>query len=918
VKRSAFPPIALVVLFASFSTVHARPRAPSDPPADTCILEIVTHAQATVEVDGNDYGGKRRLTFKPLAPGTEYRTVVTVRFPDGRTYQRPMVLTGGKFLRDTIGPAPVESFDFRDEYAPPPGRVEGTLLKKMPYSVKPWPEAKKRSVRRWLEGVEETAPYLMARATAYRPVRVYLSADAGERVAEVWVDSHSLVVFEQGFAAAEKTSSGAYVLTHELAHLADSPRTISSREDWDRAVRPRIDRIWQAFKSQTGRDAADVWTKAKESGMAKDDSALLDRLAAEQGLPRDYASYAVYEALAECAAAYLWKDYTPPEELQTIFDAHLLSPTYTADRAVRRIHDALTAAEKDDLAGSIEALDEAVAADPTEAWGYLLRGKAREAGRKRDAALEDYTEAVRLNPRLFEALSARGKLLAGLDRSDDAVVDLTRAIELNPLEPSYLLDRASAYRQAKKYDAAIADYGHVIRINPGAVGAIYTRGDILLETSRYQEAAADFSELIKLFDKAPALKAIYGQAYERRARAYTGLNRFEDAIADLGVVLELAPNFLPVYFMRGDIYRTIKKYDEAIADYSLLIEKSPSPPAFIYYHRALCWQAKNEPDKALADFNAALTRDPKNIAVFIDRARLHVRRDDKTAALDDLDQAVKLAPTDPQPYYVRGAVRNSMNDFDGSIADYDKVIELVPDNPEPVYRRGEVYAAKGDFERAIADYTKVLAAAPDHFDALRQRGYARFRKGDYAEAMKDYDRAVERRNDDAELRNLRGRTLAKLDRLDEALADFDRAVELSPKYVWPYVNRAAVYASKGDYRRQIQDLEAAVKIDPQIHTPYVSLAWTYATAPDASVRNGRKAIEAATKACELSRWKEANDLGNLACAYAEAGDFKEAVKWQAKAQELYTPEMREKWGFLLTLYQSGKPYHQEAPAGKSR
>jgi len=61
----------------------------------------------------------------------------------------------------------------------------------------------------------------------------------------------------------------------------------------------------------------------------------------------------------------------------------------------------------------------------------------------------------------------------------------------------------------------------------------------------------------------------------------------------------------------------------------------------------------------------------------------------------------------------------------------------------------------------------------------------------------------------------------------------------------------------------------------------------------------------------LTQWKDANDLCNLACAYAEAGDFAEAVKWQTKANELFTPEQKAKWGFLLEQFQAGKPYRDE-------
>ncbi len=73
------------------------------------------------------------------------------------------------------------------------------------------------------------------------------------------------------------------------------------------------------------------------------------------------------------------------------------------------------------------------------------------------------------------------------------------------------------------------------------------------------------------------------------------------------------------------------------------------------------------------------------------------------------------------------------------------------------------------------------------------------------------------------------------------------------------------------------------------------------------------------KACELTEWKEAEHWDTLAAAYAETGEFAEAVKWQQKA--LDSPEFfrrdpdrekeLEKARTRLKLYQEHKPYRDE-------
>lgn len=51
-------------------------------------------------------------------------------------------------------------------------------------------------------------------------------------------------------------------------------------------------------------------------------------------------------------------------------------------------------------------------------------------------------------------------------------------------------------------------------------------------------------------------------------------------------------------------------------------------------------------------------------------------------------------------------------------------------------------------------------------------------------------------------------------------------------------------------------------------------------------------------------------LATLAAAYAETGDFEQAVKWTTQATELAACSSKEEYKARRDLYQSGKPYRQ--------
>ncbi len=133
------------------------------------------------------------------------------------------------------------------------------------------------------------------------------------------------------------------------------------------------------------------------------------------------------------------------------------------------------------------------------------------------------------------------------------------------------------------------------------------------------------------------------------------------------------------------------------------------------------------------------------------------------------------------------------------------------------------------------------------------------------------------------------------------------------EYANAFDNRGCTYYVKKEYEKAIADFSESVRLNPNNARVCNNIAWLLATCPKDELRNGKKAIEQATKACELSQWKDPYIIPTLAAAYAESGNFKEAVKWERKAIELgyAVNEQMEKALQLLKLYEECKPYREQ-------
>jgi hypothetical protein len=88
-------------------------------------------------------------------------------------------------------------------------------------------------------------------------------------------------------------------------------------------------------------------------------------------------------------------------------------------------------------------------------------------------------------------------------------------------------------------------------------------------------------------------------------------------------------------------------------------------------------------------------------------------------------------------------------------------------------------------------------------------------------------------------------------------------------------------------------------------------AWVLATSPEASVRNGVKAVALAEQLDRLVGGNNPTVLGTLAAAYAETGRFPKAVETAQRALQLATAQTNTALVNALPgqigLYQAGRP-----------
>jgi membrane associated rhomboid family serine protease len=147
---------------------------------------------------------------------------------------------------------------------------------------------------------------------------------------------------------------------------------------------------------------------------------------------------------------------------------------------------------------------------------------------------------------------------------------------------------------------------------------------------------------------------------------------------------------------------------------------------------------------------------------------------------------------------------------------------------------------------------------------------------------------------------------------EKAYGLLDRAAQADGALgTWAAYSSAFFRQQRGDYSGAAKVFETALPKSEQDASFLNGYAWLLATAPNDSVRDGKKAVKLALSAAGLTDWKDAAVLDTLAAAYAESGDFASAVKWQTTVFEmgLKGDDVLER----LTLYRRSEPFREPVP-----
>lgn len=294
----------------------------------------------------------------------------------------------------------------------------------------------------------------------------------------------------------------------------------------------------------------------------------------------------------------------------------------------------------------------------------------------------------------------------------DSLIDSQNADALN------LFRRAVASDAVGNTDKALDDFNQAIRLDPRATLAFLGRGVLLAGRKRsYERAIADF-------DKVLVLEPTNVLALIRRGEAFSQLGE-----TGRGLV-SLAPGSSQAYFQRGLIHARRNETATALADYNAALERNPRSIEALT-SRAAIYSIDRKLDLAIRDLDAAIAIDRNNPVAFFNRGYARFAQAEYAQAIADYTSAIELEQNFGLAYNNRGLARAiAGQDLRLALADGDMALKLMPVNLDVRDTRGFIFLKLGDPALALNEYENALQIDPNRATALFGRGMARIRTGD--------------------------------------------------------------------------------------------------------------------------------------------------------------------------------------------
>ena len=183
-------------------------------------------------------------------------------------------------------------------------------------------------------------------------------------------------------------------------------------------------------------------------------------------------------------------------------------------------------------------------------------------------------------------------------------------------------------------------------------------------------------------------------------------------------------------------------------------------------------------------------------------------------------------------------------------------------------------------------WSYTLSVSPENDVALTGLAMIEVARGQTEDAITHCRHALALRDGNGAAHYGLALALSRQHKIDEAIEHWQKSLEIQPDNMNARNYLGAALAGIGRTREAIEQWQQTLAFDPDDGNAANNLGWILATSPDATLRDGAKAVAYAKRATNVPGGDNPLVHRTLAAAYAENGQFADAISAAEHAKQL--------------------------------
>ncbi|MGQ0829596.1 MAG: tetratricopeptide repeat protein [Bacteroidota bacterium] len=283
--------------------------------------------------------------------------------------------------------------------------------------------------------------------------------------------------------------------------------------------------------------------------------------------------------------------------------------------------------------------------------------------------------------------------------------------------------------------------------NAQSLPDLIKNGYAKIAVSDFQGAEQDFATAIRVNE--PLITA-----YLAKLKKYSTMNEYQISVSDMPDGFVYNRDYALPYYGHGLALEGLLKQDEAIADYEKAITIDPK------YVDAICQRGlvliiKDLKDKGCIDLLEAKKQGNEKAAelfeknacsgmnvIFVKSGNTKYEAKDYQGAHTDYTYAIQLNADSADAFKARAQCNVALKKYDKAIIDFNRALQIKPDTLHTIYLRGNAYLSAEQYKAAFDDFSRVIKKDPNGYDLYMQRAAACEGMNNLRSAIYDYSEAI--------------------------------------------------------------------------------------------------------------------------------------------------------------------------------